>query len=38
VFQITEPFSTEVTDYGVHSTSTRSKEITVTVHATFSVD
>lgn len=38
VFQITEPFSTEVTDYGVHSTSTRKKEITVTVHATFSVN
>lgn len=38
VFQITEPFSTEVSDYGVHNTSTRSKEITVTVHATFSVD
>jgi hypothetical protein len=38
VFQITAPFSTEVTDYGVHDTSTRKKEITVTVHATFSVD
>jgi hypothetical protein len=38
VFQITEPFSTEVSDYGVHNTSTRSKEITVTVHATFTVD
>jgi hypothetical protein len=38
VFQITEPFSTEVSDYGVHSTATRKKEITVTVHATFSVD
>lgn len=35
VFQITEPFSTEVSDYGVHNTSTRTKEITVTVHATF---
>lgn len=38
VFQITEPYSTEVTDYGVHNTSTRTKEITVTVHATFGVD
>ena len=38
VFQITEPFSTEMADYGVHNTSTRSKEITVTVHATFEVD
>ena len=35
VFQITEPYSTEVSDYGVHNTSTRVKEITVTVHATF---
>ena len=38
VFQITEPFSTEVSDYGVHNTATRNKEITVTVHATFTVD
>jgi hypothetical protein len=38
VFQITEPFSTEVSDYGVHNTATRKKEITVTVHATFSAD
>ena len=38
VFQITEPFSTEVSDYGVHNTATRKKEITVTVHATFSVN
>lgn len=38
VFQITEPFSTEVSDYGVHNTATRNKEITVTVHATFAVD
>lgn len=35
VFQITEPYSTEVSDYGVHNTTTRTKEITVTVHATF---
>lgn len=38
VFQITEPYSTEVSDYGVHNTTTRTKEITVTVHATFAVD
>lgn len=38
VFQITEPYSTEVSDYGVHNTMTRTKEITVTVHATFGVD
>jgi hypothetical protein len=38
VFQITEPYSTEVASYGMHSTSTRKQEITVTVHATFEVD
>lgn len=38
VFQITEPYSTEVAAYGVHSTATRRKEITVTVHATFRMD
>lgn len=37
VFQITQPFSTEVSDYGMHDTSSRVKEITVTVHATFGV-
>lgn len=35
VFQIREPYSTEVQSYGVHSTGTRAREITVTVHATF---
>ncbi len=35
VFQITEPYSTEVSDYGVHNTSTKDKEITVTVHVVF---
>jgi len=38
VFQITEPYSTEVTDYGIYNTSTREKEITVTVAATFVVE
>lgn len=38
VFQITEPYSTEVSSYGMHNTSTRRQEITVTVHATFEVD
>lgn len=38
VFQITEPFSTEVSDFGIHNTATKKKEITVTVHATFVVD
>jgi hypothetical protein len=35
VFQITEPYSTEVSDYGVYNTSTSKKEITVTVHVVF---
>lgn len=38
VFQITEPLSTEVSGFGVHSTATRRKEITVTVHADFTLD
>ena len=38
VFQITEPYSTEVASYGVHNTASRRKEITVTVHATFLMD
>ncbi len=35
VFQITEPFSTEVSGMGMYNTGTRRKEITVTVHASF---
>jgi uncharacterized protein len=35
VFQIREPYSTEVEGYGVYNTGTRAKEITVTVHATY---
>jgi hypothetical protein len=35
VFQITEPYSTEVSGAGMYNTSTRRKEITVTVHADF---
>lgn len=38
VFQITEPYSTEVMDYGIYNTSTREKDITVTVHVTFSLE
>ena len=38
VFQITEPFSTETSGGGMHSTGTRRKEITVTVHARFVLD
>lgn len=37
VFQITEPYSTEVSGMGMYSTSTRRKEITVTVHADFAL-
>jgi hypothetical protein len=38
VFQIREPFSTEVRSYGMYSTQTRKKDITVTVHATFRIN
>ena len=38
VFQITEPLSTEVAGYGLHSTSTKKKNIKVTVSAEFSID
>jgi len=37
VFQITEPFSTEVSDYGMYSTLTKQKDITVTVRASFKI-
>ncbi len=35
IFQITEPYSTEVSDYGMYSTGTRKKSIKVTVSAVF---
>ena len=35
VFQITEPNSTRVSSSGIYQTSTRKKEIKVTVHATY---
>lgn len=38
VFQITEPYSTQVSSYGVYNTATREKDITVTVHSTFDLD
>jgi uncharacterized protein len=38
VFQITEPFSTDVAAYGIYDTSSRKKEIRVTVHAVFRID
>lgn len=35
VFQIIEPYSTEVASYGMYNTASRKKEIKVTVHAKF---
>ncbi|MDP2173329.1 MAG: SIMPL domain-containing protein [Candidatus Cloacimonadaceae bacterium] len=35
VFQITEPYSTDVSDFGFYNTSTRSKSISVTVNTEF---
>lgn len=37
VFQITEPYSTDVSSYGIYDTSTRKKQITVTAHVTFAL-
>ncbi|TCL68497.1 hypothetical protein EDC14_101337 [Hydrogenispora ethanolica] len=37
VFQITEPYSTEVMDYGVYNTAGRTKDITVTVNVVFNL-
>lgn len=38
VFQINEPYSNEVSAYGMYNTGTREKQITVTVHSTFVLD
>jgi uncharacterized protein len=38
VFQIREPYSNEVQSYGMYSTSTRAKEITVTVRGSYRMD
>lgn len=35
VFQITEPYSTDVSDYGIYNTSTKDKSISVTITAQF---
>jgi len=35
VFQITEPYSTDVSDYGIYNTGTRNKSISVTLTAIF---
>lgn len=37
VFQIKKPLSTDVSDYGIYNTSSKEKEITVTVNATFKI-
>lgn len=37
VFQITEPFSTDVSDYGMYNTKTKQKDITITVRASFKI-
>jgi hypothetical protein len=37
IFQSTEPYSTEVSDYGIYNTSARQKDVTVTVTAEFGV-
>lgn len=38
VFQVREPYSTEVSDYGILNTATRQKEATVTLSAGFQID
>ncbi|HMA68570.1 MAG TPA: SIMPL domain-containing protein [Candidatus Mcinerneyibacterium sp.] len=37
VFQITEPFSTEVSGRGMYNTDSKNKEIKITVHAEFEI-
>lgn len=37
VFQVTSPNSTDVSDYGVYDTSTRRKDVTAVVNATFTL-
>jgi hypothetical protein len=38
VFQINEPFSNEVSDYGMYNTQTKEKDITVTVRASYKLE
>jgi len=38
VFQINEPFSNDVSDYGMYNTQTKVKDITVTVRAAFKIE
>jgi len=37
VFQITEPYSTDVSDYGIYNTNTRNKSISVTLSSIFTI-
>jgi hypothetical protein len=37
VFQITEPFSTEVSDYGMYNTRTKQKDISITIRTAFKI-
>ncbi|HBE04868.1 MAG TPA: SIMPL domain-containing protein, partial [Firmicutes bacterium] len=37
VFQITEPYSTEVSDYGIYNVGSRTKDITVTVTVVYTI-
>ncbi|RLC46580.1 MAG: SIMPL domain-containing protein [Candidatus Cloacimonadota bacterium] len=37
VFQITEPYSTDIAGYGIHQTSTRKKNIRVTITSVFTL-
>ncbi len=38
VFQITEPNSTEVSDYGIYSTNTKIKDVSITVNASYNLN
>jgi hypothetical protein len=38
VFQVTAPNSTEVEDYGIYDTTTRTKDVTAVVNVTFAID
>jgi uncharacterized protein len=38
VFQITEPYSTDVAAGGIYNTSSRNKDIRVTTHVTFALE
>ncbi|MCX7919539.1 MAG: SIMPL domain-containing protein [bacterium] len=37
IFQINEPFSTEIQSYGVYNTATRQKDINITLNATYTL-